>query len=94
MFPQYFRDKFLGSLTQQCVANVTGDFFPSDLKHDRHGERRNMAHLTMPDSSADPFQELPETAYIDKSGRGISKCSLKQNMVRLVLTQHIVDEVG
>ena len=94
MFPPSLRDEFFGSLTQQSVANIARDAFASNLEHDRHRKRRNVTQLTMPDSPADPLQELSQAAEIDQARRGVGERCLEQHVVGLVLTQDIVDEIG
>jgi hypothetical protein len=48
----------------------------------------------MPDSPADPFQEKVQAADIDEAGCRIGESSLEQDVVGLVLAEHIIDEVG
>ena len=48
----------------------------------------------MPDSSADSLQEMAEAADIDEAGCRIGEGRLEQDVVGLVLAQHVVDQVG
>jgi hypothetical protein len=45
----------------------------------------------MPDSSADALQELVEAADIDEACRRIGEGCLEEDMVGLVLAEHVVD---
>ncbi len=48
----------------------------------------------MPDSSADPLQKAAQASDIDQAGCGIGECCLQENMVGLVLAEHVIDEIG
>src|ERR671924_1822188 len=48
----------------------------------------------MPDSPLDSLQESAEAPDIDQPRRRIGKRGLEQNMVRLMLAEHVIDEIG
>src|SRR6185295_19906818 len=48
----------------------------------------------MPDSSADPLQKAAQASDIDQASCGIGEGSLEENVIGLVLAQHVVDEIG
>src|SRR4029077_19035360 len=48
----------------------------------------------MPDSSTDPLQEKVEATDIDEAGCRIGECCMQEDVVGLVLTEHVVDKVG
>ena len=48
----------------------------------------------MPDSSTDPLQEKVEATDIDEAGCRIGECCMQEDVVGLVLPEHVVDKVG
>src|SRR4029078_2461559 len=88
------RQQLLHRLAEQAFPRFAGDAFTADLEHDRDRQRRNVLQPNMPDSTHNALQETPYPADVEHPGSGIGPCSLEENMVRLVLAKHVVDEIG
>src|SRR5262249_33285023 len=53
-----------------------------------------MVESFMNDSAPDPREHFTKTLDVEQTGRRVRTRSAQQNMIRLMLAQHIVDEVG
>jgi hypothetical protein len=53
-----------------------------------------VVETNMPDSALDSSQEIAEPVDIDQACRGVGESRFQQNVPRLVLPKHVIDEVG
>ena len=92
----------IASLTRSSAASrstcssaspLATDFL-ADLQHDRNGQRRDAVEPLVHDSALDSRQHIAEPADVEEAGRGVGPGGLQQDVVGLVLAEHVVDEVG
>ena len=94
MVPHRLRYQIFHCLAQKRFARIPQHAFAANLEHGRHRKRRDPVKSNMPDSSPDPLQKAAQASDIDESGCSVGKGSLEENVVRLVLAEHVVDEIG
>ena len=96
MSPHGLRDELLNRLTQQDLARLPGNALAADLEHDRHGERRDLRSsaicLILPRDSLQESRPRRPTSI--RPVAASAKAALQQDVVGLVLAQHVVDQVG
>src|SRR6478752_2900988 len=94
MVPHRLRYQIFHCLAQQRFARVPRHAFAANLEHGRHRKRRDPVKRNMPDSSADPLQKAAQASDVDQAGCGVGEGSLEENMVGLMLAEHVVDQIG
>src|SRR5262245_10071512 len=88
--PHQFRLGF----PQHFLGRLTVDLLAPDLQHHRDGERRDVVEGFMDDSALDAREHLAEAADVEEAGGGVGARGAQEDVVGLVLAQHVVDEVG
>src|SRR5689334_7482556 len=53
-----------------------------------------MVKSFMNDSTPDPREHFAETLDVEQTGRSVRARRPQENMIRLMLAQHVIDEVG
>src|SRR3954447_24262285 len=89
-----FPDEFVGGLRQQLVSRLAINRLAADFQHHGHRERRHVIEVPMGDSSLDSAEHITQSLEVEQAGCGIGAGGAEQNMIRLVLAQHVVDEIG
>ena len=65
----------------------------ADFQQHRHRQRRHPVERLVADVALDSPQEVAEPGDIQQAGGRIRPGRLQQNVARIVLAQHVVDEV-
>src|SRR6476619_543931 len=94
MVPHRLRYQIFHCLAQQRFARIPRHAFAANLEHGGHRKRRDPVKRNMPDSSADPLQKAAQASDVDQAGCGVGEGSLEENMVGLMLAEHVVDQIG
>ena len=79
---------------QKLVRRLAVDRLAADLQHHRHRERRDVVERLMDDSAPDAREHVAEPADVEQAGGRIGARRAQQDVVGLVLAQHVVDQVG
>lgn len=80
-------------IAHQVVGRLPVDRLAPDFKQERHGERGNARQINMPDSCPNAGQKGAEALDVEEPCSRIHPRRFKQNMARIVFSEHIVDEV-
>src|SRR5262249_16757048 len=87
-------NEFRLGLRQERIPGLAIDLLAADLQHDWNREWRDVVERFMNDSPPDAREHPAEPADIEEAGRGVGAGGAQQEVVALVLAQHVVDEVG
>src|ERR1700712_2619504 len=82
-------NEFVCGFRQQFVRGFAVDLLAANLEHHRNCERRHTLKLAMRDMALDSRQHVVEATDVQQPGGGIGARRTQQNVVWLVLAQHI-----
>src|SRR5262249_14257436 len=81
-------------LAEHVLLRLAGDRLLADVDDDRHCQRRDMVEPLMDDSPLDSPQHIAEPGDVEEPGGGVRPGRLQEDVVGLVATEDVVDEVG
>ena len=87
-------DEFIGGFRQQLVGRFAINRLAADFQHHGNGERRNVVEFPMGDSALNAGEHIAQSLEIEQPGGGVGARRAQQDVVGLMLAQHVVDEVG
>src|SRR5690606_29123394 len=86
-------DQRLGAFVEQLVEATAVDLLLSDLQQYRYRQRRDAVEAAVADAALHTAQHLAETADVGEAASSVGAGGLQQDVIRLVLAQHVVNEV-
>jgi hypothetical protein len=84
----------LGGAFKHRIRGFAIDELFTDFEHHRDGQRRDALQMTVGDSTLYSGQHIRQPPDIRHPARRISPGRAQQNMIGLMLTQHVIDQVG